>query len=252
MANILIKKPINTNLKKEREELNEFMYGEFANHPALGPADYKLAVHLSSGRGVYTFCMCPGGVVVNASSEEGRIAVNGMSYSARNGENANSAILTEVLPEDLAGDDVLAGVEFQRSLEEKAYNLVGGRGVPVQTVGDYLYSNGQECTISPSIKPYPVFTSVSEIFPNFINASIKEGIHLMDGKMSGFRGGSLLVAPESRSSSPVRILRDETFNSVSLVGLYPCGEGAGYAGGIMSAAVDGIKIAESILNRQND
>lgn len=249
----MTRKPFAVGMRIEhsQKDLNRFMYGEFADHPALGPADYKLAVHLSSGRGVYTFCMCPGGVVVNASSEKGRLAVNGMSYSARDGKNANSAVLTEVRPEDLPGDDVLAGVEFQRKLEETAYNLVDGRGVPVQTVGDYLYSNGQESTISPSVKPYPVFTNVAEIFPNFINASIKEGIHLMDGKISGFNGGSVLIAPESRSSSPVRILRDETLNSVALKGLYPCGEGAGYAGGIMSAAVDGMKCAEAIIETLN-
>ena len=133
----MVRKPfaVGMRIEHKQKDINKALYGSFAEHPALSAADYKLAVHLQNGRGVYTFCMCPGGYVVNASSEEGRIAVNGMSYSERNGENANSALLTEVLPEDLPGEDVLEGVEFQRRLEAAAFDLGEGRGVPTQTVG---------------------------------------------------------------------------------------------------------------------
>lgn len=249
----MIRKPFAVGMRIEhsQKDLNEFLYGSFANHKALGSADYKLAVHLPSGRGVYTFCMCPGGEVVNASSEENGIAVNGMSYSARNSKNANSAILTEVLPCDLEGDDVLEGVRFQRELEQKAYKLAKGKGVPIQTVSGYLYGENKTPSICPSIKPQGVFAEITEIFPDFINSSLKEGIPLLSKKICGFEGGSVLIAPETRSSSPVRIVRNEELNSVGLSGLYPCGEGAGYAGGIMSAAVDGIKCAEAVITNIN-
>ena len=250
----MIRKPfaVGVRIEHSQKQLNEFLYGDFAEHPALGAADYKLAVHLPSGRGVYTFCMCPGGLVVNASSEDGGIAVNGMSYAARDGENANSALLTEVRCDDLPGDDVLEGVRFQRELERNAYKLTGGRGVPAETVGDFLYGEGHDAEITPTVKPYPVFTDISQIFPDFVNESLREGIKLLSAKICGFDGGSVLIAPETRSSSPIRILRDETLNSLSVKGLYPCGEGAGYAGGIMSAAVDGIKCAEAIIENINN
>lgn len=242
---------VGVRIEHTQKSINKSLYGAFAEHPALGAADYKLAVHLPNGRGVYTFCMCPGGMVVNASSERGRIAVNGMSYSARDGKNANSAVLTEVLPSDLDGDDVLEGINFQRKLEESAYNLTGGRGVPVQTVGNYLQTNGygHDASVTATVKPYPVFAEISNIFPAFVNESLKAGIKKLGQKLKGFDDdGALLTAPESRSSSPVRITRNERLCSVSAEGLYPCGEGAGYAGGIMSAAVDGIKCAEAIIN----
>lgn len=249
----MVRKPFAVGMRIEhsQKKLNKYLYGDFAEHPALGPADYKLSVHLPSGRGVYTFCMCPGGMVVNASSEEGHLAVNGMSYSARDGENANSAILTEVRPEDLEGEDVLEGIRLQRDIESKAYALTGGRGVPVQTVDDYLYGNNHDADVVSTVKPYPVFTDVAEIFPDFVNIALKEGIPLLSKKICGFDGGSVLVAPETRSSSPVRILRNDMLCSVSVEGLYPCGEGAGYAGGIMSAAVDGMKCAEAVIQDIN-
>ncbi len=246
----MVRKPFAVGMRIEhsQEDLNRFMYGDFANHPALGAADYKLAVHLPSGRGVYTFCMCPGGMVVNASSEEGFTAVNGMSYSARDGKNANSALLTEVLPSDLVGEDVLEGVNLQRNIEQEAFKVSNGKGVPTQTVGDYLYGDNSPATVTPTIKPEPYFTDISKIYPEFINSALKEGIPLLSKKICGFCGGSVLIAPETRSSSPVRIVRGESLCSVSASGLYPCGEGAGYAGGIMSAAVDGIKCAEAIID----
>ena len=192
--------------------------------------------------------MCPGGFVVNASSEEGRICVNGMSYSARDGENANSAILTEVLPEDLS-EDILSGIEFQRQIEASAYNLTNGLGVPVDTVGSFVFGETTESDLTPTVKPKAIYSDISKIFPDFINFSLREGIKKLDLKLSGFADKkAILTAPEARSSCPVRITRNEDFSSTNISGLYPCGEGAGYAGGIMSAAVDGIKVAESIIN----
>ncbi|MBO5873095.1 MAG: FAD-dependent oxidoreductase [Clostridia bacterium] len=247
----MVRKPfaVGVRIEHKQNDINRALYGNFANHPALSAADYKLAVHLPSGRGVYTFCMCPGGFVVNASSENKRLAVNGMSYSLRDGENANSALLCEVLPDDLEGDDVLAGIEFQRKLEQAAYNLASGSGVPVQTVGSYLFGENTSPTVTPTVKPSAVYTDISEIFPDFINTSLRDGIKAFGIKISGFDSkGAVLTAPESRSSCPVRILRDSNFCSLSLNHLYPSGEGAGYAGGIMSAAVDGIKTAEAVID----
>ncbi|MBO5853009.1 MAG: hypothetical protein J6Q74_04280 [Clostridia bacterium] len=245
----MVKKPFAVGLRIEhpQKQINKALYGDFAEHPALSAASYKLAVHLENGRGVYTFCMCPGGYVVNASSEDGKISVNGMSYSDRGGENANSAILTEVLPEDL-GEDLLSGIEFQRQVEEVAYSLTNGMGVPVETVGGYVFGEEFPSSVTPTIKPKAVFCDLSKLYPDFINNSLKAGIVALDKKLSGFADkGALLTGPETRSSSPVRMVRNEAFVSVSIDGLYPSGEGAGYAGGIMSAAVDGIKCAESLI-----
>ncbi len=246
----MIKKPFAVGVRIEHPQsmINHALYGDFASHHALSAADYKLAVHLKNGRGVYTFCMCPGGFVVNASSECGMTAVNGMSYMARDGDNANSAVLTEVLPDDLP-DDILAGVELQRSIEKTAYDITGGKGVPVSTVGKYLYGEEAELICTPTVLPRAEFSDIEKIFPDFINRSLKEGIAELDKKLSGFADkGAVLTAPESRSSSPVRILRGEDMSSVSVFGVFPSGEGAGYAGGIMSAAVDGMKSAESLIN----
>ncbi len=246
----MIKKPFAVGLRIEHPQdmINRALYGDLADHPALSAADYKLAVHLPDGRGVYTFCMCPGGFVVNASSEAGMTAVNGMSYMARDGENANSALLTEVLPEDLP-EDVLSGIELQRRIEKAAFDITGGRAVPVSTVGRYLYGKESSPICSPTVKPKAEFCDIEKIFPNFVNRSLKAGICELGKKLSGFdNSGAVLTAPESRSSSPVRIVRDESMSSVSVSGLFPSGEGAGYAGGIMSAAADGIKCAESLID----
>lgn len=230
-------------------------YGAFAGYPALGAADYKLAVHLENGRGVYTFCMCPGGQVVAAASEPGRLATNGMSRFARDGKNANAALLVGVGPEDFGADGPLAGVEFQRRLEEAAFRLGGGEyRAPVQRVEDFLERRasvslgGVEPTYRPGVTP----CSLDGCLPEFIADSMREGIRRMDVRMRGFAlPDAVLTAVESRSSSPVRILRGEDGQSPALPGLYPCGEGAGYAGGIVSAAVDGIKCAEQILRQES-
>lgn len=233
--------------------IDEAQYGKEA--AALLPAaPYKLTANLENGRSVYSFCMCPGGFVVNASSEEKRIAVNGMSYSKRDGANANSAIIVSVTPEDFGGDSPLSGVAFQRRLEEKAYQL-GNGCVPQQLFGDFEkgrvseeYGNFIfENTAFPSaIKGRHRFAPLHQLFPEEITASFIQGMRLFARHIPGFdHPDAILSGVESRTSSPVRIPRDENLES-SQKGVYPCGEGAGYAGGIMSAAMDGMKVAEAI------
>ncbi len=232
-----------------QSDINEALYGDFAQSEYLGAADYKLAVHLKNGRGVYTFCMCPGGEVINASSELEHIAVNGMSENARNKENANSALLVGVNPEDFPGDNVLSGFTLQRNIENNAFKVANG-AVPIQTVGSFCFGLEEKLgKIKPSVKPRVAFADFDKIFPKFLTDSLKEGILEFDKKIKGFADkDAVLTAPETRSSSPVRILRNELGQSISIKGLFPCGEGAGYAGGITSAAVDGIKTAELVLS----
>ncbi|MBQ4105314.1 MAG: FAD-binding protein [Clostridia bacterium] len=241
---------IGARIEHLRADVDECQYGK-ARH-FLPAADYKLSTHLGCGRGVYTFCMCPGGYVVNASSENGLLCTNGMSCFARDNVNSNSALLVGVLPEDYNCGDVLDGMKLQRQIERSAYELTKGYFAPVQRVGDFLGINtGRKSNVEPSIKPGYSFCDISKIYPEFISDSMKEGIIRLSEKMSVFEDmGAVLTAAETRSSSPVRILRNETYQSVSCIGLYPCGEGAGYAGGIMSAAADGIKCAEAIFDNQ--
>ncbi len=245
------RKPFSVGARIEhlRHDIDRAMYGEFADNPHLSAADYKLAVHLENGRGVYTFCMCPGGEVINASSEEGGIAVNGMSLHARDGVNSNSALLADVFPDELPGDDVLAGIELQRHIEKAAYNVGGGR-VPTQTVGSLLScEDGTPTRVLPSVRPDTISSDIYDVLPKAIADSISLGIKAFGKKIPGFDSPSaVLTFPETRSSSPVRILRGEDGQSPCRNGLYPAGEGAGYAGGIMSAAVDGIKTAEKVIS----
>ncbi len=241
---------VGVRIEHPQELINKSQYGVFANHPNLGAADYKLSAHLPNGRAVYSFCMCPGGIVVAAASEENSVCTNGMSYYARDGKNANSALLVSVTPDDFEGNHPLAGIEYQRNLERKAYILGGNRGkAPAQTVSDFL-NKKETASFSDVIPTYPLGVTgcdLHDLFPEYISNSLHDGILAFDKKIRGFALPSAVITGiEARSSSPVRILRDESFNS-SVVGLYPCGEGAGYAGGIMSAAVDGIRVAEGIL-----
>ncbi len=231
-----------------QSDINRALYGDFYENSNLGAADYKMAVHLENGRGVYTFCMCPGGEVINASSEKGHIAVNGMSENARMGDNANSALLVGVNPEDFDGDDVLAGCEFQRKIEKSAY-LSGKGSVPTETVGSFVFGEDKKIgRVKPTVKPDFIFSDFNDIFPKFVTDSLKTGILEFDKKIKGFADkDAVLTAPETRSSSPVRILRNENGESLNKKGIYPCGEGAGYAGGITSAAVDGMKAAENVI-----
>ena len=247
-------KPFSLGVRCEhpQELIDAAQYGAFAGHPALGAADYKLAVHLPGGRGVYTFCMCPGGTVVAAASEEGRLVVNGMSAFARDGKNANAALLCEVLPADFGSDHPLSGVELQRKWERAAWQLGGGDWrAPAQRMGDFLA--GRPSAGPGRVEPtYPLgvrFTSLDGCLPEFALHALREAVPLFARKLRGFDlPDAVLTGIESRSSSPVRILRDETGQS-SLRGLFPCGEGAGYAGGILSAGVDGIRQAEKVLAR---
>lgn len=233
--------------------INVHQYGKFASHPRLKAADYKLAVKTSSGRGVYTFCMCPGGQVINSSSEEGGLVVNGMSNQARDDKNANSAILVTVGPDDFDSDHPLAGVSFQRQLEQKAFEL-GGQNyhVPVMRVEDYinntiaLTSDEINCSVLPAVK----YANLNELFPEPINQALKEGLQLMEQKFSGFTNQAMLSGVESRSSSPVRFYRDNNYRS-NITNIYPIGEGAGYAGGIMSSAIDGLKCSEILLKEES-
>lgn len=221
----------------------------------LSAAPYKLTATTDSGRGVYSFCMCPGGYVVNASSEEGRLAVNGMSYSDRSGQNANSAIIITVDPKDFGSDDILSGVEFQRKLEEKAYKLGGGK-IPVEYYGDFKRSvTGDNSPFdatykknTPQMRGEYTFADVHTILDEDLNKSFVEGMEKFGRIIKGYNcDGALVSGVESRTSSPVRINRDEYGVSTSVKGVYPCGEGAGYAGGIMSAAMDGMKISEMLV-----
>ncbi|OPY57914.1 MAG: FAD dependent oxidoreductase [Pelotomaculum sp. PtaU1.Bin035] len=243
---------IGVRIEHLQEVINQAQYKEFAGHKNLGPADYKLSYHASNGRSAYTFCMCPGGVVVAAASEEGCVVINGMSEYARDAENANSALLVGVSPEDFAGDHPLAGVEFQRNWERKAFELGGGDySAPVQLVGDFLAdrpSTGMG-TVKPSYKKTVKLSELKDCLPAYVIETLREAIPELDKKMRGFaRPDAILTGVETRSSSPVRIIRDENYET-RVKGLYPAGEGAGYAGGIISAAVDGIKVAEAIARR---
>lgn len=247
---ILEPKPfaIGVRIQHKQETIDLSQYG-VKKHSKLGASSYKLTYHASNNRGVYTFCMCPGGFVVNASSEPSRLAINGMSYSKRDSENANSAVLVTVGPDDY-GFNPLDGIEFQRNLEEKAFKLGNGK-IPVQLYKDYKENNKSLKfeKISPIFKGETSFSNLNEILPEYVNVALKEGIEAFGRKIQGFNDdNAILAAIESRTSSPVRITRDECGES-NVKGLYPCGEGAGYAGGITSAAIDGIKTYELIAKK---
>ena len=232
-----------------QEKINESQYGK--NHKLnLPPADYKLAYHSPNGRSCYSFCMCPGGVVIASSSNSNEIVTNGMSYYSRSGQNANSAILVNVTPKDFEGDSPLAGIYFQKDLEKKAFALGGSNYfAPIQRVEDFLNNRKSEFigTVKPTYLPGVTLSNLQGILPNFVTDTLKEGICYFDTKLQGFADpDAILTGVETRSSSPVKIYRDSNLVS-NISGLYPCGEGSGYAGGIMSASVDGIKCAIAIL-----
>lgn len=237
---------IGIRIQHNQKTINKSQYG-VEEHKILENASYKLTYHASNNRGVYTFCMCPGGFVVNSSSEEGRLAINGMSNSKRDTKNANSAILVTITPEDF-GNNPLDGIAFQRRLEEITYSL-GKGNIPVQLFKDYKdnkLSNSFK-SIDPIFKGKTNFADLNQIFPEYINTALKEGITYFDSKIKGFANDdAILAAIESRTSSPVRLNRDDLGES-NILGIFPCGEGAGYAGGITSAAMDGLKTSENIM-----
>ena len=244
-------------VEHRQKDINLAQYGVEDAHP-LQAASYKLTAQTKCGRGVYSFCMCPGGYVVNASSEEGRLAVNGMSYSGRDGVNSNSAIIVAVRKSDFASEHPLSGIAFQRSLEEAAYQAGGGR-IPVQRLGEMrrrfwqlqeenetIEPDNKKPTLEPMTKGAYAYADLTKILPHEMTQAFLEGMEQFSHVIAGFGDDETLVsAVESRTSSPVRIVRDKSFQS-NINGIYPCGEGAGYAGGITSAAMDGIRIAEAI------
>lgn len=234
-----------------QRDVDRAQYGPFAGHPALGAAPYKLVTHLGNGRSAFSFCMCPGGYVVAAASEEGGVVTNGMSLSDRKGENANSGLLANVFPDDLPGDDVLAGVELQRRCERSAYEAGGGDYLaPAQLVGDFLQgvpSSGQG-SVTPTYPRGVSWGDVATCLPGYVSETLRAAIPRMDRRLHGFSEASaVLTGVETRSSSPVRVTRGEGLQSLSTAGLWPCGEGAGYAGGIMSAATDGLRVARALV-----
>lgn len=247
-------KPFSMGVRIEhlQTRIDEAQYGGV--NPVLPPADYKLVKHLENET-VYTFCMCPGGYVVAATSEEGSVVTNGMSNADRDGKNANSALLVTLNPKDFPYDGPLGGVRWQMDIEKAAF-LAGGENycAPAQKVGDFL--NGRpstDCgTVTPTYRPGVTWCDLHAVLPQRITLALEKAIPMLDGNLKGFaEPDAVLTAPETRSSSPVRILRNENKQSVSIVGLYPAGEGAGYAGGIMSAAIDGMQCAEALIEQLN-
>ncbi|HHU75238.1 MAG TPA: FAD-dependent oxidoreductase [Clostridiales bacterium] len=239
---------IGLRIQHRQDQISKTQYGDQYIH--LPPADYKLTHQTKTGRGVYSFCMCPGGFVVNASSEKGHLVVNGMSNHARDEENANSAIVVTVKPEDFGSSDPLGGIAFQRKWEKLAYET-GKGSIPIQLYGDLL-RNKESVTlgsIKPIIKGQYRLANLHHCLPKPVLEAVIEGIEAFDKKINGFADEeAILAGVESRTSSPVRIHRNEQYES-NIRGIYPCGEGAGYAGGITSAAIDGIRIFEAIANR---
>ncbi len=242
---------VGTRIEHPQEHINKAQYGDLWNSPLLPAADYKLACHPPHGRGLYTFCMCPGGTVVAASSEDGGMVVNGMSEYARDKENANCALLVGIEP-PFDTDHPLAGMYLQREIEQKAFRLGGGDyTAPAQLLGDFLKDTPSTKlgAVNPSCPTSVTMTDIRQVLPKKVTDTIAGAIYEFDKKLNGFNlYDAVLTAPESRSSSPIRIMRDEFFQATRLRGLYPSGEGAGYAGGIVSAAVDGIRCAEAVLN----
>ena len=243
-------KPFAMGVRIEHKQtmIDESQYGTY--DPVLPPADYKLVEHLDNET-VYTFCMCPGGYVVAAASEAGRVVTNGMSYADRDGENANAALLVTLNPADFPYEGTLGGMLWQRQIEEAAYNISGSYKAPAQLVGDFLKKQASTGAgeISPTYRPGVHWCDLHDVLPNKITRAIAEALPKLDGRLKGFASSdAVMTAPETRSSSPVRIVRDESRQS-KISGLYPTGEGAGYAGGIMSAAIDGIMTAEAILEQ---
>ena len=241
---------VGVRIEHPRELIDRSQYGAAAGHPALGAADYKLNVPLPQGRGVYTFCMCPGGEVIAAASEEGGVAVNGMSVFARDARNSNGALLVGITPAGLPSDSPLAGIALQRQMERAAYTIGGGNyRAPVQLVGDFCAARESHALgdIEPSYRPGVTPCDLRECLPDFVSRSLRTALPQLGKKLQGFdRYDAVLTGVESRSSSPVRIPRDEQCQS-AIRGLFPCGEGAGYAGGITSAAVDGIRCAAALI-----
>jgi uncharacterized FAD-dependent dehydrogenase len=249
-------KPFSIGVRIEHPQglINKYQYNKWETDPILGAADYKLVHHCPNGRSAYTFCMCPGGEVIASASEPGMVVTNGMSRYKRDMPNANSALLVGITPEDFGSLHPLAGIEFQRMWERRAFSLGGGNyNAPVQLVGDFLAGrpSSQTQAVTPSYTPGTTPCDLRETLPDFVSETLRLALPQLDKKLKGFAmPEAVMTAVETRSSCPLRILRDETFQNPAIRGLFPAGEGAGYAGGIMSAAIDGIKAAEAVINFQ--
>jgi len=241
---------VGVRVQHSQDFINKSQYGDIY-YNKLGSASYKLTYKASNNRGVYSFCMCPGGYVVNASSEVGRLAINGMSNHRRDSGNANSAIVVSVSADDFGGD-WRSGIEFQRDLERKAYESCNGK-IPVQRLGDF-YENKKTVklgSVLPIFKGGYDFANLNDILPSFVGDSLKEAFKYFGTKIEGFDDNDAIIsAVESRTSSPVKIFRDDNCESI-ISGIYPSGEGCGYAGGITTSAMDGIRVAEAIIERYN-
>lgn len=252
----LVPKPFSIGVRIEhlQDMVNEAQYGRFAGHPRLGAADYTLTFRSNTtGRSAYSFCMCPGGMVVAAASENGMLVTNGMSEYKRDRENANSALVVSVAPEDFGSSHPLSGIEFQRHWESRAYALGGGNfHAPVQLAGDFLKGINSSAIggVKPSYRPGTVLRNMNDCLPDYVTVTMREAIADFDRKLKGFASrDAVLTGVETRTSAPLRIVRKEDMESENTTNLYPAGEGAGYAGGIISAAVDGIKVAERIMQK---
>jgi len=244
-------KPFSIGVRIEHPQslIDRCRFGKYAGHPILGAADYKLVHHAGNGRSVYSFCMCPGGQVVAATSEEGRVVTNGMSQYSRAERNANSGIVVGVTPEDYPGHP-LAGIDFQREWESKAF-IAGGSTyeAPGQKVGDFLAgrASAEFGSVLPSYKPGVHLTDLSACLPDYAVTAIREALPTFERQIKGYAmDDAIMTGVETRTSAPVRIKRGEDFQSINTRGLFPAGEGAGYAGGILSAGVDGIRVAEAL------
>jgi uncharacterized FAD-dependent dehydrogenase len=245
-------KPFSVGVRIEHPQsmVDRARFGDFAGHPRLGAADYKLVHHAANGRSAYSFCMCPGGTVVAATSEPGRVVTNGMSQYSRAERNANAGIVVGITPADYPGTDPLAGIAFQRRLESLAFEAGGGTyAAPGQLVGDFLARRPSTAfgEVIPSYKPGVVLTDLAACLPDYVLETIRMALPAFARQIAGFdRADAVMTGVETRTSSPVRITRGADFQSLNTLGLYPAGEGAGYAGGILSAAIDGIRVAEAL------
>jgi uncharacterized FAD-dependent dehydrogenase len=245
-------KPFSIGFRIEHPQglIDRCRFGPSAGNPILGAADYKLVHHCGNGRSVYSFCMCPGGTVVAATSEPGRVVTNGMSQYSRNERNANAGIVVGITPDDYPGHP-LAGIAFQRQWESRAFELGGGDySAPGQLVGDFLAQrpSSELGTVLPSYKPGVKLGDLATVLPDYVIAAVREALPVFDRQIKGFAmNDAVLTGVETRTSSPIRIRRDDSsLQSINTRGLYPAGEGAGYAGGIMSAGIDGIRVAEAV------
>ncbi len=249
----MAKKPFAVGVRIEHAQamIDAAQFGALAGHPRLGAAEYRLTGK-SGTRGVYTFCMCPGGTVIASASAADEVVVNGMSNYARSGENANAAIVVQIRDDDLP-DEPLAGLRFQKSMEQAAFRAGGGNAfAPASTVGSFLQKETPSGFggVAPSYRPGVMKKNLWDVLPPFVAQGVCDGVHAFGRQLKGFdQGDAVLTGVETRTSAPLRILRDESMESVSCGGVYPVGEGAGYAGGIVSAAIDGMKAAERIIGR---